>query len=552
MQGQEETGREPKGESAINPQTLVVRAPGMQDDALRISAVGRVSDSVQPLVLVLVDTGAQVSLVRRGLFPPEVTRDSEKTIRLLTAGKQPLQGGTREVPVDLIFKAISEDTGESVELKAPSVLYEADITDDVIVSYTWLGERELEVVPKQHGLRGKVGATRVWVPGDLTALVSTMGASSPTVPMEICRPGPPSKKALDLFSGTGSASKVLKAHGFEVVTVDNDPRWSADIREDILSWDYATTFPQPGTFDIIVASPPCTEYSLALTTRERHLEEADRLVKKTLEIIDFYQPRCWWIETPATGLLARSPLMAGYPHLDCDQCQFGDYGYQKPTRFFGSEHLKALDPVLCDRRTCASLVEDLDGKQRVRRHKNRQGGHHGYVHKKLAYRLPPALVEYVTGLVPKQPETKCCAIGARWRSQQYAVQAARVQEITDRLQVQPTVDAFSQAETSRCPRWWGPGSPEAEDAFSQSWGGGGPVGQPTIQPVSTDFGKIGGRQSPCSADPPRMAQKGVRPKSLGAGSLFSAIQLSGQSVSKEKWTAVSIHALACAGSVRLW
>ena len=45
---------------------------------------------------------------------------------------------------------------------------------------------------------------------------------------------------------------------------------------DIRSWDY-TTFP-PGHFDMVWASPVCTEYSRALTTRPRRLLEGDALV----------------------------------------------------------------------------------------------------------------------------------------------------------------------------------------------------------------------------------------------------------------------------------
>ena len=191
-------------------------------------------------------------------------------------------------------------------------------------------------------------------------------------------------------------------------------------------------------------------------------------MRKTLEIIEFFQPARWWIETPATGLLARSETMAGYAYVDCDQCQFSDYGYQKPTRFFGSEHLRLLEPVLCDQRTCSSLVDDPENPRRRRRHKNRLGGNNGYVQKELAYRLPPSLVEYVSGL-SGLPERKCGPAGSLWRSQDYAVQPERVRLIVEKLQVQPTVDAFSAEKTARFERFWGPGSSEAADAFTQSW-----------------------------------------------------------------------------------
>ena len=35
---------------------------------------------------------------------------------------------------------------------------------------------------------------------------------------------------LDLFSGTGSVAKVYRDHGYEVITLDSDPRFKADIQ----------------------------------------------------------------------------------------------------------------------------------------------------------------------------------------------------------------------------------------------------------------------------------------------------------------------------------
>ena len=61
--------------------------------------------------------------------------------------------------------------------------------------------------------------------------------------------------------------------------------------------------------------------------------------------------------------------------------------------------------------------------------------------------------------------------GEKWRHQTYAVQKTVVEKILQDLDVQSTVGAFSVEGTARISRWWGPGSPEAEDAFSQGWGG---------------------------------------------------------------------------------
>ena len=43
-------------------------------------------------------------------------------------------------------------------------------------------------------------------------------------------------KLLELFSGTGSVSKVAKDLGFDVVSLDRD--MNANIKMDITDWDY--------------------------------------------------------------------------------------------------------------------------------------------------------------------------------------------------------------------------------------------------------------------------------------------------------------------------
>jgi len=442
---------------------VVVRAPGMQDDALRISATAVVAERAPQTVSVLVDTGAQLSLVRRGLFPADLFQPAKCPTRLVTADRQPLMGGDRAIELELCFDGKCSDSSERPLIRVLTTLVEADISDDVIVSYSWLGSTEFDVSPRRHCIFRSWGAAQIQVEG-LPAPEGRPSAIPTQIRLTEARP----RRALDLFSGTGSAATALRAHGFRVTTVDNDPRWSPDICTDILTWDFRAEDWVPGDFDVIVAAPPCTEFSRALTTRPRRPDLAYRLVERALEIVHYFRPATWWIETPANGLLARDERLQRLPHLDCDQCQFSDYGYQKPTRFFGSDHLRLLEPVLCDQRTCPSLVEDPDGLCRLRKHRNSQGGNAGYVHKFRAYRLPPKLVEYVTGL-SGPPERKCAPAGSHWRAQDYAVQRARVEEITAALGVAPTVDAFSTSNTARFARWWGPGSAESEDAFSKSW-----------------------------------------------------------------------------------
>ena len=58
---------------------------------------------VEKVFDVLVDTGAQVSLVNAGLLPPECLTDSRKPVRLKVANGQYMVGGTKEAAIGLQF-----------------------------------------------------------------------------------------------------------------------------------------------------------------------------------------------------------------------------------------------------------------------------------------------------------------------------------------------------------------------------------------------------------------------------------------------------------------
>ena len=45
-------------------------------------------------------------------------------------------------------------------------------------------------------------------------------------------------KLLELFSGTGSVGSAFAARGWEVVSLDLDPKTKAQIHENILTWNY--------------------------------------------------------------------------------------------------------------------------------------------------------------------------------------------------------------------------------------------------------------------------------------------------------------------------
>ena len=158
-------------------------------------------------------------------------------------------------------------------------------------------------------------------------------------------------KILELFSGTKSVGKVALEMGHSVVSLDLK---NADINCNILEWDY-TCFPV-GTYDFIWASPPCTEYSIAKTTGVRKIEEANKIVKKTIEIIEYFKPTWWVIENPQTGYLKKQEFMKDFEYKDVDYCKYGTK-YRKRTRLWCN--LENWTPRPLCKKDCGSVV---DGK----------------------------------------------------------------------------------------------------------------------------------------------------------------------------------------------
>ena len=137
-------------------------------------------------------------------------------------------------------------------------------------------------------------------------------------------------RLLDLFCGTKSISKVFLSRGWEVVTLDNDAQFGADIIGDILDKDIVQSF------DVIWASPPCTTFSVASIGRhwkhEKPSGEAligNKILAKTLEIINICRPKYWFIENPR-GMMRTLPIMASLPRHTVTYCQYGDTR-MKPT-----------------------------------------------------------------------------------------------------------------------------------------------------------------------------------------------------------------------------
>jgi hypothetical protein len=155
-------------------------------------------------------------------------------------------------------------------------------------------------------------------------------------------------RLLELFSGTGSVGRAFRRAGYEVVSLDVDPRAKPTICVDVLEW--VCPYP-PGHFDVIHASPPCTEFSQAKTRGARDLETADAIARRTLELIRYLKPRVFFIENPGSSLLRRRPFMQGLPFVLVDYCCFGA-PYRKRTCIWTDAPLPS---TLCAGSACPAM-----------------------------------------------------------------------------------------------------------------------------------------------------------------------------------------------------
>ena len=179
---------------------------------------------------------------------------------------------------------------------------------------------------------------------------------------------------LELFSGTHSVGKVAKELGWDVVSLDLE--LPADHQIDIMNFDYKQ-YPQ-NSFDIIWASPPCTYYSnlqncwigrkirdgtiVSKEWIEEQRKESDKLIRKTLEIIDYFKPELWFMENPQRGQLKDREVVKGLNYYDVSYCMYSDWGYEKRTRIWTNK--KNWNNLICDKSgSCGNMVEiPSDGK----------------------------------------------------------------------------------------------------------------------------------------------------------------------------------------------
>jgi site-specific DNA-cytosine methylase len=130
---------------------------------------------------------------------------------------------------------------------------------------------------------------------------------------------------LDLFSGLGGASEAMVQNGWEVQRIENNPLLSEvpyttlksvfELRDELVEME-RSGFTPTEKIDVVWASPPCTEFSLAYSSpqsialREGKEYQPDlEPLYATIEIIRILKPRYWVIENVRGSIKWFKPIL---------------------------------------------------------------------------------------------------------------------------------------------------------------------------------------------------------------------------------------------------
>lgn len=110
---------------------------------------------------------------------------------------------------------------------------------------------------------------------------------------------------LDLCCGLKGASAAMSARGWDVVTVDIEPRFSPTVVADLRSWSWNGRRP-----DLVWASPVCTEFSRESMPWCRTGKAPDMsLVEACVRIVRECEPRFWLLENVQGAIRWFRPLL---------------------------------------------------------------------------------------------------------------------------------------------------------------------------------------------------------------------------------------------------
>jgi len=122
--------------------------------------------------------------------------------------------------------------------------------------------------------------------------------------------------------------------------------------------------------------------------QEKEMNEDDKLVLRTLEIIDYFKPEYYFIENPATSKMKDRTYMKDRPFYIVDYCMYSDWGYRKRTRIWTNK--KDWNALTCNKQ-CGNMVGNLH-KNNLGNTERRQKVKGITFSQSDRYRIPPDLI----------------------------------------------------------------------------------------------------------------------------------------------------------------
>ncbi len=101
---------------------------------------------------VLVDTGAWINLIRKGVIPSHHFRKARHPVKLVAADGEEIKGGERSIQLKWRFAQFVEGKLLSRPYEVEAEFLEAEIDEASAVSYAWLRAHKLDVSPKWNAL----------------------------------------------------------------------------------------------------------------------------------------------------------------------------------------------------------------------------------------------------------------------------------------------------------------------------------------------------------------------------------------------------------------
>lgn len=154
------------------------------------------------------------------------------------------------------------------------------------------------------------------------------------------------KIIISLFEHSGFASYYWRKAGYQVIQIDTK------LGIDIFSWDYKS-IPIERVVGIM-AFPDCTDFTISgcqyweQKDKDGRTDYSVRMVNKTIEIIEHFSPKWWYLENPVGRIATLVPWLQNYGPWYIQPYEFGD-PWKKKTGIYGKFKVpdkKIVKPIL--------------------------------------------------------------------------------------------------------------------------------------------------------------------------------------------------------------